>query len=39
MNWRHKKLHGMDQLVANLPYDETKNYLKKVNSRIALYKW
>ncbi|MEZ9721723.1 transglycosylase SLT domain-containing protein [Vibrio splendidus] len=27
-----------DQLVANLPYDETKNYLKKVNSRIALYK-
>lgn len=27
-----------NQLVANLPYDETKNYLKKVNSRIALYK-
>ncbi|WP_240492712.1 transglycosylase SLT domain-containing protein, partial [Vibrio sp. ZF57] len=27
-----------DQLVVNLPYDETKNYLKKVNSRIALYK-
>ncbi|MCX2759305.1 transglycosylase SLT domain-containing protein [Vibrio sp. Sgm 22] len=27
-----------DHLVVNLPYDETKNYLKKVNSRIALYK-
>ncbi|OED71672.1 murein transglycosylase [Vibrio splendidus ZS-139] len=27
-----------NQLVAKLPYDETKNYLKKVNSRIALYK-
>ncbi|MEZ9189813.1 transglycosylase SLT domain-containing protein [Vibrio sp. 10N.286.52.F8] len=27
-----------EQLVVNLPYDETKNYLKKVNSRIALYK-
>lgn len=26
-----------DHLVVNLPYDETKNYLKKVNSRIALY--
>lgn len=26
-----------DHLVANLPYDETKNYLRKVNSRIALY--
>ncbi|PMM55678.1 transglycosylase SLT domain-containing protein [Vibrio splendidus] len=25
-------------LVTKLPYDETKNYLKKVNSRIALYK-
>lgn len=27
-----------NHLVAKLPYDETKNYLKKVNSRIALYK-
>ncbi|MEZ9515847.1 transglycosylase SLT domain-containing protein [Vibrio splendidus] len=27
-----------NQLVAKLPYDETKNYLKKVNGRIALYK-
>ncbi|WP_435247263.1 transglycosylase SLT domain-containing protein [Vibrio sp. nBUS_14] len=27
-----------NQLIAKLPYDETKNYLKKVNSRIALYK-
>ena len=27
-----------NQLVAKLPYDETKNYLKKVNSRIELYK-
>ncbi|CDT83956.1 Membrane-bound lytic murein transglycosylase C [Vibrio coralliirubri] len=27
-----------NQLVAKLPYDETKNYLKKVSSRIALYK-
>ncbi|MDH6017550.1 transglycosylase SLT domain-containing protein [Vibrio splendidus] len=26
-----------NHLVAKLPYDETKNYLKKVNSRIALY--
>jgi membrane-bound lytic murein transglycosylase C len=25
-------------LLANLPYDETKNYLKKVNRRIELYK-
>lgn len=25
------------QLMTNLPYDETKNYLKKVSSRIALY--
>ncbi len=27
-----------DHLLKNLPYDETKNYLKKVNNRIALYK-
>ncbi|MDB1124187.1 transglycosylase SLT domain-containing protein [Vibrio algarum] len=27
-----------NHLINNLPYDETKNYLKKVNSRIALYK-
>ncbi|WP_413282955.1 transglycosylase SLT domain-containing protein [Vibrio sp. MA40-2] len=27
-----------NQLTTNLPYDETKNYLKKVNSRIQLYK-
>ncbi len=27
-----------DQLIAKLPYDETKGYLKKVSSRIALYK-
>ncbi len=27
-----------DRLVKNLPYDETKNYYKKVNNRIALYK-
>ncbi|ELV8626722.1 transglycosylase SLT domain-containing protein [Vibrio cidicii] len=26
-----------DHLMQNLPYDETKNYLKKVSSRIALY--
>ncbi|MCW8331915.1 transglycosylase SLT domain-containing protein [Photobacterium sp. SDRW27] len=26
-----------DQLIANLPYDETKNYLKKVTKRISLY--
>lgn len=25
------------QLMTNLPYDETKNYLKKVSARIALY--
>jgi len=25
------------QLMANLPYDETKHYLERVNSRIALY--
>ncbi|WP_165312507.1 transglycosylase SLT domain-containing protein [Vibrio ziniensis] len=25
------------QLIKNLPYDETKNYLKKVSSRMALY--
>ncbi|KXF83039.1 transglycosylase SLT domain-containing protein [Enterovibrio coralii] len=25
-------------LLENLPYDETRNYLQKVNSRIALYK-
>lgn len=25
------------QLIENLPYDETKNYLKKVSSRMALY--
>ena len=25
-------------LIKNLPYDETKNYLKKVNNRIALYR-
>lgn len=25
------------QLINNLPYDETKNYLKKVSSRMALY--
>ncbi|PSV48233.1 transglycosylase SLT domain-containing protein [Photobacterium indicum] len=27
-----------DHLIKNLPYDETKNYLKKVNGRIALYR-
>ena len=27
-----------NHLLKNLPYDETKNYLKKVNNRIALYK-
>ncbi|UGA53543.1 transglycosylase SLT domain-containing protein [Vibrio sp. VB16] len=27
-----------NHLINNLPYDETKNYLKKVNGRIALYK-
>lgn len=26
-----------EHLMQNLPYDETKNYLKKVSSRIALY--
>lgn len=26
-----------EHLVKNLPYDETKNYLQKVNGRIALY--
>lgn len=26
-----------DKLMADLPYDETKNYLKKVTSRISLY--
>jgi len=26
-----------DHLMQNLPYDETKNYLKKVSSRISLY--
>ncbi len=26
-----------DQLIRNLPYDETKNYLKKVSSRMDLY--
>lgn len=26
------------KLIADLPYSETKNYLKKVNTRIALYK-
>lgn len=25
-------------LIHNLPYDETKNYLKKVNGRISLYR-
>jgi len=25
------------QLLANLPYDETKHYLERVNTRIALY--
>lgn len=27
-----------DKLMKDLPYGETKNYLKKVNGRIALYK-
>lgn len=27
-----------NHLIKNLPYDETKNYLKKVNGRIALYR-
>ncbi|OCH25158.1 transglycosylase SLT domain-containing protein [Aliivibrio sp. 1S128] len=27
-----------EHLIKNLPYDETKNYLKKVNSRIDLYR-
>lgn len=27
-----------EQLMVKLPYDETKGYLKKVSSRIALYK-
>ncbi|WP_163390518.1 transglycosylase SLT domain-containing protein [Enterovibrio norvegicus] len=27
-----------EHMINNLPYDETKNYLKKVSGRIALYK-
>lgn len=27
-----------DQLMTNLPYDETKHYLKKVSARMELYK-
>ncbi|PMN89769.1 transglycosylase SLT domain-containing protein [Enterovibrio norvegicus] len=27
-----------EHMINNLPYDETKNYLKKVSARIALYK-
>ncbi|PMN89761.1 transglycosylase SLT domain-containing protein [Enterovibrio norvegicus] len=27
-----------EHMIKNLPYDETKNYLKKVSGRIALYK-
>ena len=26
-----------DKLIKNLPYDETKNYLKKVSERVTMY--
>ncbi len=43
INTAAKKINEMTpdqvytQLINNLPYDETKNYLKKVSSRMALY--